>query len=379
MTSFGDRLVGSCDVFVADVFVARRRCWLDWSAEEFAVEIGTLDQCTGTAEPSNESLSFRKLVFPSQVGDLTADTIPFAFVKYAPSSGSSSVEDTLIGRSLDQVQLTATWRFVCNTPIQLYSEQKANEVLLRPGIPTWRPVQLACGGTLIGTKYGVSVHECPDFGPPNVTALGLALGCPVQEFARQEGNDICLVLNHWHQSGKPVPFFDASNNGHSDLEQKWDSIAEVYRAALDFQNNQADSGSSFRLAVVAFAEARSLPVGYTLKMLAAMHFLEWLDGETRMDWRVLVREFNLSEPVARAIMILRNEISHNHVDTQVAVDRACVKFRAAGIDLAGYGPGGESVGLYNYLYSLTGKLLLERIGADVSPVRHLPGYGEFGG
>ena len=374
----GDRLIGSCDVFVSDEFVERSRCWVDWSTEEFAVQIGAFDQLKGVPIPSSENLSFRNLVFPSQTGELTAEALHFAFVKFEPSSGGWSVDDTHLGRSFDQISLAPTWRFICNEPICFQSEHSVNEVLLRPGNDLRRSFPLACGGKLISTEYGVCVKDCPEFGSANIQALSLAFGYPLREFARHDGNTFSIVLNHAEPPGKFTPFFEATNNGYVDHDKQSAGVAEVYRAALSFQQSLSDGGESFRMAVAAFSEARSYPVGYTLKMLAAMHLLEWLDDRGTMEFNQFAKKFGVSRPIAKAVTCLRNEFSHNRNDLSQAADHACDLLEDAGVELQGTtGSDDRHIELLSFVLSLTGKLLVERLGADVVPVRYLPGFGAF--
>jgi len=114
-----------------------------------------------------------------------------------------------------------------------------------------------------------------------------------------------------------------------------------------------------------------------------MHLLEWLDGTTRLDPSTLAQKFNLDSDVAKAIIILRNEVSHNHhdpsrgTDLLTVVGKACDAFERGAIDITALGLGNREIGLLNYLFSLIGKLILDCIGASVPPSKYIPGFGKF--
>lgn len=378
--TFSDYLIGACDIYVDEAFIERRRCWLDWSEGEFVVETSVTQRPTSEPQLDSSNLSFRNLVFLSQNGELTADKLQVSFAKYIPSLGGRHVEDCLVGRHLDLVQLSPRWRFVCNTPISLQSSEVSREILFRPGgKKSLHWIDLACGASVQRTDFGICVRNHNTFEEENIQALSLAVGCPLSEFLRQEGNAFRINLNHADQPGDARPLFDHSQNGFSKIEKWWEGVAEVYRAALEFQKKESDGGKQFRLAVQAFLEARSYPAGYTLKILAAMQFLEWLDGRRTIEYGQLARTLGISREVARAVADLRNGFSHNHTHKTLieVADEAYKKLLKAGVFPKEKSTDEQHQYLLNFVLSLVGKLLLERIGADVKPVNYIPGFGVF--
>ena len=373
-------LVGGCDLRVDGQFAARCRCWLDLDQEEFAVE----DPDRLGINAGEDRITFQNLMFPTQTGELRAGELRVSFARSRPHMGGMDVTDTVVARTFDFLSLAPVWRFACNEPVEFITTNVAEEVFLRPGKRSFSRVDLDCGGQLIGADHGMCVVNCPDFGEAHKTALELAVGCPLQECARQSGNRLTLWLSSWKAGGNFCPLFDAATDGGFVSNEKREAgIMEVYRAALSFQQQQPDFGRAFRLAIASYLQSRSFQIGYTLRMLAVMHLLEWLDGANTLDARVLVRTFGLKDGVAKAVMVLRNQVSHNHhdaakrTDLLTSVEKACRAFEKDGIDLAELGQGDRELGLLNYHFSLVGKLLLERIGADVVPVLFLPGYGRF--
>ncbi|MEX0969685.1 MAG: hypothetical protein WD046_04465 [Paracoccaceae bacterium] len=372
------QLVGSVDVCMEETALTRSRCWLDLEFSTFGVQI---PGDVGSAL-DHEKLRFRNLVFPSQLGELTADEVDFTYVRSSPTFGGASADDTTIGRALDMVKLEPIWTFICNKPIVLKTLRCGHEVFFRPARKSYLSVKLACGGRLVGSKFGICIADSPDFGAANHTSLELALGCSLSECARLEETTLQLRLNEWRSAGAARPFYDASNDGFLDIRKDEAAIAEIYRAALEFQNTQPDGGRAFQFALEAFLECRTRSTGYVLRLLATMHMLEWLDGEATLSIKSLTEGLRIPSEAAKPIMILRNEVSHNHhslskrTDLLTAVEKAVAEIDQH-VDLESIGGVSGSAGLLNYLISLTGHALLKRIGADVEPVNFIPGYGRF--
>lgn len=377
---FPEHLIGSCDIYVDTAFVERRRCWLDWSAGQFVVETSVTQRATSEPQLDASNFSFRNLVFTSQTGELTADELPISFATRIPSLGGMSVEDCLIGRHLEFLQLSPRWFFVCNAPVALQSNEDAREILLRPGgKKSLRWTELICGALVQGTDFGICVRNHKTFEEANIQALSLAVGCPLNEFVRQEGQALRIQLNHTDLPGDQRPLFEHSQNGFSKIEKWWEGVAEVYRAALTFQQEQKDGGKQFRLAIQAFLEARSYPAGFALKVLAAMQFLEWLDERRTIEFGQLAKHLKIPRDVAEVIKDLRNAFSHNHNQGTLvqAADSAGEKLEEIGVWQATTDESVRHEKLLNFVMSLVGKLLLERIGASVEPVNFIPGFGVF--
>ncbi len=373
------RLVGGCDLHIDGRFAARCRCWLDTEREEFAIE----DSAQLGIKAGEDRITFHNLVFSTQTGEVRAQQLPVSFARFRPLLGGWDARDSFIARTFDFVNPAPVWRFVCNEAITFSATSTVEEVFLRPGKRLVHHVDLVCGSRLIGGEHGLCIRNSPDFNDANLAALEIALGCPLRECARQSGQRLTLFLTNWHESGEFRPLFNEAINGVLNHEKRAEGISEVYRAVLCYQQAQPDNGRAFRLAVESFMESRSRPLGYTIRMLAVMQLLEWLDGSGTMKAHVLAEKFHLKGSVANALMILRNEVSHNHhnpfkkTDLLTSVMKASDVYERAGIDLLDLGTGNREAGLLNFHFSLAGRLLLELVGANVEPARFVPGHGRF--
>lgn len=374
------RLYGVAEVYLGNAFIQLSRCWLDVEESKFFVE----DSAEGMSKAKGENFAFRNIKFRSQIGELLVDEILPSYASSVPSFGGFDNRSSLPALMFEFVFVAPVWRFVCNDPIQLKCEITDNEVYFRPG-KYFEEITLCCGATLSGSEFGIRVTYHSVFSDEHQTALELAVGAPLREFSRAFDGVISINLNNWPEVNNSSfrDFSDVSNGNWVDRKKQKDAVSEIYRASLEFQRSHDDGGKGFRFAVGAFLESRSFRLGYTLKMLSVMHMLEWLDGETTINAKALEIKFSIPSRAAKAIMILRNEVSHNHhsvdkgTDLSTCVSKAAKDIASAGMDLQGMGFGSLDVGLLNYLYSLVGKLLLERLGAKVTPANFLPGFGEF--
>lgn len=368
-------LIGSCDVFIGEDFIDRARCWIDIERGEFAVEV----PCgrTELLKAEDDRLHFKACKFLSQMGELTAEVIQISFSRSQPHAEGWSTDDTILGRMFDFRRQAAVRRFVCNRPVELHSLHEVHEILFRPTKSLFLEIQLEDGVWLNGTDYGLCIRTDHEFGEAEQAALSLALGCPLKKIMQQSGRSVRLLLNRAKTRANPRPFFDQTKESDCrDIEATNAGIIEIYQSAVRYQKAQKDDGQSFRFAIEAFIEARAKHTGYALTLLAAFHMLEHLDGTKTIDHKKLAEKFHLPEGVAQALTILRNEVSHNHVDLSTAVERAVhrlndqhIKWPLGGLP--------DDTSVFNFVVSLVGKMLLQTIDADVTPVRFIPDYGEF--
>ncbi|WP_037297643.1 hypothetical protein [Roseovarius sp. TM1035] len=328
------------------------------------------------------SLSIKNAEFVTQTGVLKAGDIKVSFARYSPSSGGFSVDDTVLNRTLDTVRLAPVWRMVCNQEITLRTQQECDEVYLRPGYKRFC-VNLSDEIVLKSFAKGITFISRGALGNLHRVALEIALGGPTKVFAKQSRYDLSIFLNEWRSETIYRSFFDSSKGGVFNEELQASGLKEVFQKAVSYQERQSDKGENFRFAVKAFIDARSACASYTIQMLAALQFLEWLDGETTMKPHKMAEKFGIPPKAAKAILILRNEFFHNpkqkasNVNLLLSVEKAGEAFEACGIDIQGLGGGSRNSAVLNYVVSLAGYLLMREIGADVVPTFFIPGHGEY--
>lgn len=371
-------LDGRCDLYVDGNFVATCRCSLDFDAQEFLLEHPT----EKTIKYDADSVSIRNATFVTQTGLIAAQEVITSFAVYSPTFGGSNISDSALSRTFDAVRLAPVWRFICNEEIVLKAEREGFETYLRPGCDFF-PIDLSDDVVLKGSKKGISFLSEQDFDNQKRIALELALGGPIKIFARQVGCNLSIRLNEWCSSSKFRSFFDRSKHGVRDRDKEAAGFQEIYRKALIYQAAQADGGENFRYAVEAFIKTRSSDSGFVVQMLGAVQMLEWLDRETTIKHQKLAERFGISEAIAKAIMVLRNEFFHNPKDETsrknllVSVRKAGEVFQANGLDVDSLGNGNRDTAVLNYVVSLAGCLLMREIAADVTPTLFIPGHGEF--
>jgi len=364
-------LAGECDVHLNGHLEGRVRCWLNFEGESFDAEF-PMDLARRADEDTNTILTFHNAEFRSALGLLTASEIPISYAHYRGLWAARRNSDALIDFLLDRAKPDPVWRFVCNQPLVLSSPVSDHLTLLQPGNSLARPTVLHDGLRLVGNKHGITVLGTGELCNAQHLALELAIGCPMKVFARLIENQLTIVLQHSQVSGKHRQlFFCATDTGHLDYERQPTDIAEVYRAALTFQQSQPDGGQAFRFAVQAFLEVRSRDLSFPLKALGLFQCLEWLDGRPTMHHHGLAR-LGLRDPLARALAQLRHDFSHNNPerpDLLESVETCCAAFEGSGVDLLAFGAGtNRHYGLLSFIQSFVGFLLLRKIEADVVPV-----------
>lgn len=383
------RLAGTCEIHDQEALLQRSRCWLDWDLQEFAVEVRSTGKMSGTESFDPSNIKFLNAEFPSQSGCLKAASIPVSFRRNDPSMGAMSISDTVLARTIESVDLAIKWRFVCNEPIQLLSETVADEVIFScktKSTPCW--IQLFDGYQVHPADFGLAAKNVLTFEDKNTFALGLALGSPLSVFMRQKGHEVTLYLNSVPIAARERPLFDRTKgNGFLDLEKYANGFAEVYRAAMDYQNQQADGGEQFRFATDAFLRARISNAGYVVQMLTAFQFLEWLNPDDKIkSAKSLESLLGVEEPVAEALKRLRNAYMHNQkrdgktrerTDLLLETDKACDALVEVGYVPQVASQSARTRNLYNYVISLMQVHLLRHIGANVEPCPMIPGHGVF--
>ena len=371
-------LDGSCDLYIDGNFVATCRCSLDFDAEEFLLEDATKE----TLKYDANSISIRNTYFVTQTGRITAEEVITSFAVYSPTFGGGDIRDSALNRTFDAVRLAPIWRFVCNGEIVFKTEKEAYETYLRPGCDIF-PVELSDDVVLKGSKNGINFLSEQDFDNSNQLALELALGGPVNIFARQAEYDLSIRLNEWCSNFKFRALFDRSENGIRDRDQEAAGLKEIYKKALRYQAAQADGGENFRYAVEAFIKSRSSDSGFIVQMLGAVQMLEWLDKEKTIKHQKMASRFGIPVGIAKAIMLLRNDLFHNPQNTSSKINllesvrKAGGALKEAGVDIDLFGHGKPDTAVLNYVISLAGYLLLKEIEADVVPTFFIPGHGAF--
>lgn len=384
-----ERLAGTCEIHRDGVFVQRSRCWFEWKHNVFVVEVRECKDLKGRDAFDRANLDFRNAEFLSSTGLLQAELVPVSFRTSDPFISGLNGADSTLAQTIGCVEATTKWPFVCNETIILRSAIKANETIFsrktKP-IPHW--FELFDGSEVHLAEYGLTVRGPKILGEKNEFALGLALGCPLTVFVRQMDHEITLNLNEVPEAVRERPLFDRTKgNGFLDIERYAEGFVEVYRAAMVYQDQEADGGAQLRFATDAFLKARVSDAGYIAQMLTAFQLLEWLNHDNKIKSAGHLEELlGIEQPIAQALSNLRNAYMHNqkrdgrtraHTDLLTETDKACDALVEVGFLQNDAPQSTRTVNLYNYILSLMQMHLLERIGANVEPCPFIPGHGVF--
>ena len=363
-------LAGECDVSADGHDVERVRCWLNVKEGTFDVEMPTL---LATHCQKNDFLpKIANVRFMTSVGPLIADQIVVAFAQHMGMRPAWSRNDLEVDFILDNAKAKPQWRFVCNEPLKFHAPVEGACITLHPGIEAPMESKLICGAQLRLTKSEVRVLGSNDFSEQKLASLSLSIGARLGYRYRHLDSEFCFYLQKQKTELRPRPlFYCANESGYINYESRTTGIAEVYRAALDYQNSQGDGGKAFRIAMQAFLDANARDLSFLLGALASFHCMEFFVSGATFNKQSVHRSLGLRLNLAEALSDLRNDIVHNNVkpDLHGSIIKCCKSFEESGVDLIAFSDGGgREYGLLSFLRSLAGHLILKKIGANVVPV-----------
>lgn len=365
------------------------RCWLLLCEGEFRVEDPEAQRVAAAAAiPVLGARDFRftDAQFTTYWGQMRGQEITVLSNTKRPYRRSESSEIGPNGEIIPILGPAPVWTFVPNRHLRLTSESMAELQVIQPGQKIYGPINLCCGGKLPGTQEYLTIEASPEFGEPHLLALSLALGFPLVKSLQQQGHEVDIFPTTISPGIKPRPLFDEAVGGRRNDAKYAEGVSEIYRAALDFARSQPDCGVNFRLALDAFLTARSMNVGYVLSLTGPYHLLEWLDRVGVMNAEAFAKISGLPKDVAIKVVELRNRLFH-HADKNVPdegerdfgpkdltekVDEVALPLARRGYLLPNDDVELRSLVVKTFVASLTGRLLLEMIGAKVTPAKYMP-------
>lgn len=362
-------LAGECDVSADGHAIERVRCWLNIRQGTFDVEMPV--ELAGDCHERSILPRIENARFATSAGPLTAKKVVVAFAQHMGLRPAWSSNDLELDFLLDNAKQKPQWRFICNEPVKFHAPISGNCIEFFPGIDSPIAPLLSCGSQMYSTKAKTWINNSKDFSDKNIFALSLSVGGKLSFKYHHLMDEFCVFLQRQETISRPRPlFYCVSDSGHVDYQARAEGIAEVYRAALEYQISQSDGGKAFRLAVQAFIDANSRDLSFLLGALASFHCIEFFIPGATFN-KQSVQHLGLNLKISEALCNLRNDIVHNNLkpDLHSSIMQCCDKFEKCGVDLVKFGDGARrEYGLLSFLRSLAGCLILQKICANVVPV-----------
>lgn len=313
------------------------------------------------------------LELSSPGGPLRCAHVPVAFVG-SIGGGNMSRYQTNLSHSLAMNSRLSGISFVINSNLSLEGDEEYHERLFFPGFDMLGAVEVEPNINVNGAKDYISLAgEAPGTIHDITTAIGIAIGAPVRQFAHQEGRTLHISLNNYAPMTKSRPMI-STGSYFRDIDETRTNFTSAYRAATRYLTELAPPvRAGARNAIASYLDGRILSGSYGLKLLAGYHFLEWFDGTRTMSPNALADRLQISRKEADAINNVRNAIVHNRQDLSEVIALGWAQLRTADTERtrAAYN---EDAGyaFMNYLYSLLGDSLLREIGYVGRTQSYLP-------
>lgn len=365
-------LFGVCELFFREKPVKCYACKLDLRGGVLICEVDTPE----FGSQIEQNWMVRNIVLQSSQGALRCEEMREP-MRFASGGGfRMHIGATTLSSALSFEQFNSSITFRTNFDLIFEAEFSGDEVVVFPGLDLRGAVSLPNFGEVNGTKKRLSIFGAGDSADSENTlcAVSIAIGAPVLKFASLYKKTLTMALNNSEikHSARPM-FFQGFPNLDEDFRRR--GFEEVFTNALTYLGNlENQKREGFRDSVAILLEGRATSSSYRLKILAAMHFLEWWDGSKTMAANQLVARLGIERCEADGILTIRNGFTHNNRDLRAVLDQGfeqISKTKRFDCVIISDGRASDSSALI-YIYTLLSRVLLGEIGFSGEIDPYLP-------
>lgn len=372
------KLNGVCDLTLSGNNYEKMACVLDLTTGKMEVQIrplqgGSLSDISLNVNLDDE-ITLKNLTLQTPFGGAHAATVKDAHLFSVSPGGCWNGATGLTYLFEDKPKHFNRVGVRFNSPLEFKWGCDWNEIIVSPGYDLFWQVKIADICEVNGRKNTLSIINLKDV--PLKTVLltfSIAVGAPVNVLAETKGGILTLYLNP-NKSGAGVRPLFFEGWPRKEIEIVQENFTNLLRLTFEYiEKLEKEPRIQFINAVTSFLEGKSEVSGYTIKLLAAIHFLEWFDGSKTFSANQLVSCLGIGRQEADAVVYLRNGLIHNRRYLGDVVAETYKKLIACGSDrFTNLRKTADEVVVLNYLYSICGEALLLRIGYSGSTQDYIP-------
>lgn len=368
------KLVGVCDLGLSDESYEKMPCVLDLETGEMEIQVKNSDPLSKTHLSLDLDIVLKNLSLETPLGRARATFVENTLLT-SINTGGMWVGETALSYLFEETpKHIGRLRLVFNSPIELTWDCNWNEIIVWPGFDLRGIVEVSGICKINGRKNTLSLLDLKNV--PRRTALAalsISVGAPVRVLGETKDGHLKLFLNRRKGDVQASPLF-YRGWPFADVELARNGFAELfYKCCKHIEKLEKEPKIQFINAVEGYLEGKSVGAAYNLKLLAVIHFLEWLDGAKTFNRNQLVSCLEIQAEEAEAIVSLRNGLIHNRQYIRDIVGETYKRLESSNSDRFSLmrKPNPE-IAVLNYLYSVCGEALLRRIGFNGTPQDYLP-------
>jgi len=367
-------LTGLCDVIIKGECFKNERIRLDLAEGSIRIEATKYDWYrVPLGKVQSDDFEIKNVSIHSRGIHLTCGELDYSFVS-SVGGGSMDVRDTSIASIMGYYSRPAMIKLTCNKAIEFETDCEYFERRFFINFD-FHKINLLSNVQLIGSKLGFSISGKKLFKEKNIdNAVAIVVGARAAWASEWEGNRFRIRLNSY--SNTPIKARPIMSTGKEfvTLDTARNNAEELFPLALGWLNGlQKQQLSKALVAIQSLISARTQGQNYLLSLFGVFRFWEWADNAKTLSKEPLSKCLSISLEEAKALVQLRNDLTHGAEFFDEAIQRCDILLREVSVRyVKEYDADGAASTVLNYAHSLSADCLMKIIGYEGDTQKYFP-------